>query len=568
MTAAPDKPGLLPSPNDSRDFIAENIFSYEHSLSPDLRAEPYFSARPISYALDLFDPPESLRLIGGNKPYHQQGSPYCVAYAGCVVLEWQVANLHMVHTPTASSSEKKQQPHESDRMGPLVVTLSKRYVYDRRSNYGSEGMSAADCMRVLADGVPTEETYAKAQVAKQHHDSATALRRHHDTFLAHAASLEIPGSLKTSIKVIKHVKHLDAATASLVQEVGANKTAFDLQVAQQVQATFAGSVYARVTTAKGLKLCMTYNGPCLMVLPLYPVSAASVMTDRLDFWKPAPSSPASVPSMTSTAPAPVGHAVAVVGYSDHRRAFLLRNSWGSSWGDRGHCWLPYDEFHVAWECWTLFHKGKQSLVYYTALKNRQLPPPPPPPTEAPGPAAETTPPLVAQKQAEPAAAAPVQASTKKEEPPQAPQAQQADAKKQRIIVARDEEDSLEPAPRPPRELPVVGHRAHPPHATAAPQRFVAPPAVYDSMGMADGAGRQAAPAHFKHLAERHFAEKTGTPVPIRFAPAVRPVVPSPSAPVPRAQPQRPTAPASAQMQGSPLFPTNNMARNNIIQPSR
>ena len=36
-----------------------------------------------------------------------------------------------------------------------------------------------------------------------------------------------------------------------------------------------------------------------------------------------------------------GHAVAVVGYDDIKQSFLMRNSWGSSWGISGYCWIPY-----------------------------------------------------------------------------------------------------------------------------------------------------------------------------------------------------------------------------------
>lgn len=63
-----------------------------------------------------------------------------------------------------------------------------------------------------------------------------------------------------------------------------------------------------------------------------------------------------------------GHAVVVVGYDDHRRirhaaagaeetvgALLIRNSWGTSWGDGGYGWLPYryvlDGLAVDW--WSL-----------------------------------------------------------------------------------------------------------------------------------------------------------------------------------------------------------------------
>lgn len=43
-----------------------------------------------------------------------------------------------------------------------------------------------------------------------------------------------------------------------------------------------------------------------------------------------------------------GHAVMVAGYDDKRKigkctgALLIRNSWGSEWGDNGYGWLPYE----------------------------------------------------------------------------------------------------------------------------------------------------------------------------------------------------------------------------------
>ncbi len=37
-----------------------------------------------------------------------------------------------------------------------------------------------------------------------------------------------------------------------------------------------------------------------------------------------------------------GHAMLAVGYSDQNRVFIVRNSWGTEWGDQGYCYIPYD----------------------------------------------------------------------------------------------------------------------------------------------------------------------------------------------------------------------------------
>lgn len=36
-----------------------------------------------------------------------------------------------------------------------------------------------------------------------------------------------------------------------------------------------------------------------------------------------------------------GHAMLCVGYSDKDQVFIVRNSWGTEWGDSGYCYLPY-----------------------------------------------------------------------------------------------------------------------------------------------------------------------------------------------------------------------------------
>ena len=37
-----------------------------------------------------------------------------------------------------------------------------------------------------------------------------------------------------------------------------------------------------------------------------------------------------------------GHAMLCVGYSDPDQVFIVRNSWGESWGDKGYCYIPYE----------------------------------------------------------------------------------------------------------------------------------------------------------------------------------------------------------------------------------
>jgi C1A family cysteine protease len=50
-----------------------------------------------------------------------------------------------------------------------------------------------------------------------------------------------------------------------------------------------------------------------------------------------------------------GHAVAAFRYDDKMKAFLIRNSWGTSWGHEGYGWLPYSyvERGLADDFWTL-----------------------------------------------------------------------------------------------------------------------------------------------------------------------------------------------------------------------
>jgi C1A family cysteine protease len=40
-----------------------------------------------------------------------------------------------------------------------------------------------------------------------------------------------------------------------------------------------------------------------------------------------------------------GHAVMCAGYDDASGHYLILNSWGPGWGDKGYCYLPYEYMH-------------------------------------------------------------------------------------------------------------------------------------------------------------------------------------------------------------------------------
>jgi len=51
-----------------------------------------------------------------------------------------------------------------------------------------------------------------------------------------------------------------------------------------------------------------------------------------------------------------GHAVVLAGYDDARRMFLVRNSWGTNWGQKGYCWMPYEfvtSREISSDFWTI-----------------------------------------------------------------------------------------------------------------------------------------------------------------------------------------------------------------------
>lgn len=90
--------------------------------------------------------------------------------------------------------------------------------------------------------------------------------------------------------------------------------------------------YAMVGSILQLKHALVINGPCIGGLPVRD-------SNEFKFWDP------SISGFEG------GHAIAIVGYD--KEGFIIRNSWGTIYGENGYSHLPYEDFSQFYEIWTL-----------------------------------------------------------------------------------------------------------------------------------------------------------------------------------------------------------------------
>jgi len=58
-----------------------------------------------------------------------------------------------------------------------------------------------------------------------------------------------------------------------------------------------------------------------------------------------------------------GHAVCAAGFDDEKQVFIVRNSWGDTWGDKGYFYLPYaytTNEDLVYDLWT-FRNGPEKI---------------------------------------------------------------------------------------------------------------------------------------------------------------------------------------------------------------
>lgn len=90
--------------------------------------------------------------------------------------------------------------------------------------------------------------------------------------------------------------------------------------------------YSRINTIDALKKALFVNGPCVICFPVY--------NHGPKMWK------RENPDQKMTG----GHAMSVVGYTKDR--FIIRNSWGTNWGNHGYCYYDFSEWGSHWEIWS------------------------------------------------------------------------------------------------------------------------------------------------------------------------------------------------------------------------
>jgi len=90
--------------------------------------------------------------------------------------------------------------------------------------------------------------------------------------------------------------------------------------------------YSKINSGMIAKYAIVMFGPVVCGLPVYSGNVRKFWNKRGSFQG--------------------GHAVTLVGYN--KEGFIIRNSWGTEWGDRGHVTIPYDEFeNFCFEAWTI-----------------------------------------------------------------------------------------------------------------------------------------------------------------------------------------------------------------------
>jgi hypothetical protein len=98
--------------------------------------------------------------------------------------------------------------------------------------------------------------------------------------------------------------------------------------------------YVWLSGADNMKQWIDANGPISACFSCYPEFDDACQNDSVYIY----SNPNNDP--------PDGHCIVIVGYDDNKKAWLIRNSWGTGWGTNGYGWFGYGQGVHGLENWS------------------------------------------------------------------------------------------------------------------------------------------------------------------------------------------------------------------------
>ena len=105
------------------------------------------------------------------------------------------------------------------------------------------------------------------------------------------------------------------------------------------------SSYLRITTLNQMKSCLAQGYPFVFGFSVY---------ESFESEETAKTGIVCMPKDNDNLVG--GHAVLGVGYDDKKKAIIVKNSWGKSWGEAGYFYMPYDYIsnpNLASDFWTI-----------------------------------------------------------------------------------------------------------------------------------------------------------------------------------------------------------------------
>lgn len=157
--------------------------------------------------------------------------------------------------------------------------------------------------------------------------------------------------LKDSVDI---VKKFGVATDKIFPMDMLNKSIQPNIYTEALKYRINGSYY--ITSLIELKIALYNTGPVLIVLPVY------TQAEPNKFWlRP-----------TTGNIEPGYHCITIVGYDDLSERLIIRNSWGTNWAINGYQWLPYSDFNIIAEAWTLLptvSRPNESVYLSTIIDN-------------------------------------------------------------------------------------------------------------------------------------------------------------------------------------------------------